>query len=633
MGFSTFDEQFSFMNLGGDARAFTAEECTLFVQDIAGVEEPQPFQLTPSQQYALDMILKGSSVLVLGTVLTGKSTLLWHATACLRQQNKRVVMASALQPHTAYLPEAFVALHAVTGISLSDTEQDIQAKSQDSQLCRFWRTVDVIFIDNMHCLTSAYWNKLMLAYQVFSKSTGIQFVGALDVGLLYSPTTTTTTNTSSHLLIQDPSFQAMFASKHVLLIDRVPCSILPEFQETVSDIRRGAPNIVRYASAWLNNPKDDHASFTKLSNKVAEVQQLNETAQSKLSGRELEYKTIYGYSNDKTGDQYRCTPNILSPDTIPDLPDQPLTYIQARQFLSTVLETTNALQRDQCFRHLKEYAAAPETLHIKVGMWVVLTQTIWVSEGDGVYLYRGARGQVVAFTDLRPDFPVRYPIVRFQEQPDLPAWNIAIVERFVRMPLDVTEQHSNMLFGWMAQLPLMPAWALNIHTISGMLLRQVTLNSNDVFQTGQFYAVVGRTTGWGDIHLLYMDPHNITCVTQAVKWSQEHEPEAYRKLLAWLNERPASHKYASLPTITAPAYTEQDTYATIMESQDSRMSQPLTPNSHTKPTQSSKKRTASKYLEMAADDDRDEGDDLEEEEESVLEEEEHESDREFIDDN
>eukprot|EP01063_Lacrimia_lanifica_P030310 TRINITY_DN4802_c0_g1_i2.p1 TRINITY_DN4802_c0_g1~~TRINITY_DN4802_c0_g1_i2.p1 ORF type:complete len:349 (+),score=105.57 TRINITY_DN4802_c0_g1_i2:2-1048(+) len=126
----------------------------------------------------------------------------------------------------------------------------------------------------------------------------------------------------------------------------------------------------------------------------------------------------------------------------------------------------------------------PETLTLKAGAQVMLTQNLW---GNG--LVNGSRGVVVGFVKKQkagPDgeAPVVYdaPKVRFD------------CGKVLVVPLRTLHQDGNGCTVSRTQFPLKLAWALTVHKAQGMTLTRCEVNLADAFASGQAYVALSRVT-------------------------------------------------------------------------------------------------------------------------------------------
>ena len=202
------------------------------------------------------------------------------------------------------------------------------------------------------------------------------------------------------------------------------------------------------------------------------------------------------------------------------LPGRGVTYT-AQELLP---ENPAAQQRGQALlRQLKAGTIAKLSLTLKVGAAVMLLHNLDVRAG----LTNGTRGEVVGFAwtsahsakqraaasetgvdaaPLRADAPLPAPLVRFTVRLN------GRVRQLDPMPVQphkflLSESPQN--WAGLRQIPLALAWAMTIHKSQGMTLHGVHVDAGGIFEQGQAYVALSRSSSLAGLSLAAFKPASV----------------------------------------------------------------------------------------------------------------------------
>lgn len=231
---------------------------------------------------------------------------------------------------------------------------------------------------------------------------------------------------------------------------------------------------------------------------------------------------LYHPSNTEQGTKLlptRLEARLLNEEAFKNLPTQARSYQCYDEFRwqkkrHPELAYLNERRPDGTLEALKDQVLEP-TLHLKVGMSVVLLHNLNVNQG----LYNGSQGEVIDFQPFSyrsnaPKRPVSNPNVApsreemAQVKPshadgedhddDIIEWPVVqfangvtqLLHPIVReIELGESEPYSELV---RIQIPLAPAWAMTIHKCQGMTMDRVIVDLSKAFVTGQTYVALSR---------------------------------------------------------------------------------------------------------------------------------------------
>ncbi|CAM9251762.1 unnamed protein product, partial [Hapterophycus canaliculatus] len=145
--------------------------------------------------------------------------------------------------------------------------------------------------------------------------------------------------------------------------------------------------------------------------------------------------------------------------------------------------------------NVKMDSAVEKKLELKVGARVMLLRNLNTSAG----LVNGATGVVIEFVDMR--WGPRLPKVQFD-----PVEGCHDSGPVVRV---VDQATFSMSVASRLQIPLRLAWAITVHKSQGATLANAMVSMEDMFDFGQAYVALSRTTTLAGLHLLDFTASNI----------------------------------------------------------------------------------------------------------------------------
>lgn len=126
-------------------------------------------------------------------------------------------------------------------------------------------------------------------------------------------------------------------------------------------------------------------------------------------------------------------------------------------------------------------------------------------------LVNGSMGLVVSILQDRISVLFKTNDGKFMDRP------IAISRHLFRHNVSETADVT------VSQFPLSLAWAMTIHKVQGMTLRDLEIAGGDCFETGQFYTAISRAPTLDDFTLLNFDPRSIRVDKDAVYFERLDE--------------------------------------------------------------------------------------------------------------
>lgn len=158
-----------------------------------------------------------------------------------------------------------------------------------------------------------------------------------------------------------------------------------------------------------------------------------------------------------------------------------------------------------------------QTLKIKVGARVVLTQNLDVSDG----LTNGVYGTIRGIEQTREDGEARVVFVQF-DHPRVGEKALRVHDRQADFSYSVAIQRTEATFplrrgrntcqAMRKQFPLFLAWGVTIHKVQGMTMKEIVVNMDPSlgrFDRGQAYVGFSRVTEYDKLHIVNYDRSQI----------------------------------------------------------------------------------------------------------------------------
>eukprot|EP01012_Entosiphon_sulcatum_P032734 TRINITY_DN4158_c0_g1_i1.p1 TRINITY_DN4158_c0_g1~~TRINITY_DN4158_c0_g1_i1.p1 ORF type:complete len:616 (+),score=58.41 TRINITY_DN4158_c0_g1_i1:23-1849(+) len=441
-----------------------------YIPPQQGEEECNSNDLSPSQQFVLDVVLSGRSVFYTGAAGTGKSHLLKVIVSQLQASNKQVYVTASTG--IAAVNIGGITIHSWAGVGYGDLPVDklwFRLRNQKENVA-WWRQADVLIIDEISMLSGELLDKLnTLAKRIRSNSNPFGGIQLVLVGDFCQLPPVTDRNSTPPKLGVDFCFNSV-AWKECI----ASCLELREqfrqsdeqFISALQEVRLGNPSPATDELFAQQNFELDVANGIKptiLYCRNTDVTAENESQLTKLTGEEISFSA---------DDVYFCKKHD---------------YLKGCQ--------------------------APPNVVLKVGAQVVLLQNVIERVGGRRrflgqnQLVNGSRGVVSGFIDSQRVADALIAMSPSQNKnqalplgqaswlarhPVLPIVSFENGRQHVVLPATFSVEINSETKAYRVQIPLKLAWALTIHKSQGLTLDKVIVNLIGVFECGMSYVALSR---------------------------------------------------------------------------------------------------------------------------------------------
>lgn len=149
----------------------------------------------------------------------------------------------------------------------------------------------------------------------------------------------------------------------------------------------------------------------------------------------------------------------------------------------------------------------PRKLELKLGAQVMLNKNIDIQRG----LVNGLTGTIVGFENESNNSTVKLPRIRFVN-------GIDTLINYDRWSFKLKDNHSV----YRRHLPLQLAWALSVHKSQGMTISNgVEISLGKIFESGQAYVALSRSTSLENIKILDFNINNIIVDNDALEFYRQ----------------------------------------------------------------------------------------------------------------
>jgi hypothetical protein len=426
-----------------------------------------PFIDLYGKQYsAMKKIIHGESIFITGPAGTGKSHIM--------NSFRKVVNLSHIKSEVYFTAPTGIAacniagttIHSWSGGGLCNkpTEELYHQICKSMAAMKRWRRAKILFIDEVSMLSPRLFDNLSAVGKRIRNDTrpfgGIQLVLSGDFFQLPPvPDYTQGVDSNYRFLFQSKEFCKLISkTNNVVILDKVFRQKDGAFLDMLNEIRVGnisnrTNDALEYCALRTTqrireqNINNEKSTVTRLFSKNEDVNRLNKNELDKLEG-DLHIFVAQDDGNDKK-------------------------YVQ----------------------QLEQMARVPKECQLKIGSLVVCTknieQTLGIVNGTKglvVGFERAAEGEEVPVVDFLVNRMGEKNRVRFTCIREKFAIEVGGVEKARR---------------W--QIPLMLAWALTVHKCQGMTLRGLRVSFRGMFEFGQAYVALSRSTDFEGLQIQNYD--------------------------------------------------------------------------------------------------------------------------------
>lgn len=460
--------------------------------------------LSKEQQAVLDQVLKGESVFFTGSAGTGKSVLLRHIIAALKQSYKNKADAVVVTASTGMAACAIggTTIHSFAGVGIALESPDLLVSKvrKNKKAVSRWTRTRVLIIDEISMVDGDLFDKLAYVAQKMKRSDkpfgGIQLVIAGDFFQL-PPVSKGNASFAfnakrwKECISQTVNLTQVFRQKDSTFVDML------------NEMRMGtlsSSSIQKFRALSREIKYDDGIMPTEL------------------------YPTRHEVEKSNLGRL-----NALDAETV--------TYISLDSGKGTP---------EQRARDLNNMMAV-DKLVLKVGAQVMMIKNQSSEDGPG-WLVNGLVGKVESFEEVGAttaaagerdscDESSAGKTARGTKQPTksagsatgtrnrfpVVAWRLPtgrIEKTTVEHAEFKVENAEGEVQSKRVQLPLILAWAMSIHKSQGQTLSRVKVDLGKVFEKGQSYVALSRATSLDGLQVLRFEPHKVMAHPEVIKWSK-----------------------------------------------------------------------------------------------------------------
>lgn len=425
-----------------------------------------------------EKIILGQSIMCLGGAGTGKSTMITELYSDLKTTFKENEIGVTATTGTAAIKIGGSTFHSFLGIGIKKTFADIKREVFKRKKHDVWRSLRVLFIDEISMLDGDFFTELEKAARYIRNKElffgGIQLVLFGDFFQLPPvPDIVDKDKKKRRKTFKKKDVKYLFESdvlmKNISVIveltkihrqtDKVFIKLLNHIKKckvTIEDEK-----MLRECCRKLDT--SDGIEPTILYPINVDVDKYNREELAKLKGQKHVFKSknSYGYKYDKD------------------------------------VEHVKPINTDEVFgEKLMKFldgGIIPKELELKVG-----AQVMYLKNDSINGLVNGSRGVVTKIKYNDKDHPIIF--VRFVGKKE----DIEIVKQVYD-----TEIKSDKIVLFRQQIPLKLAWALTIHKCQGMTLDKAKVSTKRIFTYGQFYVALSRVRSLAGLELMDLHLENI----------------------------------------------------------------------------------------------------------------------------
>lgn len=431
---------------------------------------PEEEKFSPSQQYAIDYALTGGNFFLTGGGGTGKSFVTNTIVQKLREKGHIVQVTSTTGVSAIHINA--VTIHSFSGIGIGNyTHSEIETRAKDKRIMSMWRDIDVLIIDEISMLKCDYFEKLELIARCCRGSRdifgGLQIIAVGDFYQL-PPVVNDHENHANvkRFCFESPLWFKVFPKTiELTTVFRQADNVFSSLLERVREGKTTESDFQVLKSRVRARFPNDGIFPTKLYANRKNVNVENDSALSKLNGREFVYKAI-----------------ISGPCRI--IKD---VYTQfASQSISKQIVT-------KFHNIIEKICPIEKTIKLKIGAQVILACNLDTPNG----LVNGSRGVVMGFDQTPP----HNPVVKFVN-------GKMLLVPFYSWKVRINKENYMSL----CHVPLSLAYAYTIHKSQSQTLDRVLADlGKGIFEPGQAYVALSRVKSLDGLSLLSIEKTSLRC--------------------------------------------------------------------------------------------------------------------------
>lgn len=424
------------------------------------------YNLSQSQQRALNAIMRRHSVFFTGAAGTGKSYILKILQETMESLKKSNKISLTAPTGVAACNIRGLTIHSWAGIGQgSETiDQLIGIVARNAHACKRWRETEILVIDEISMLSAELFDKLDIIGRRVRNNLAV--FGGLQLVLCgdFFQLPPVRLGDSVSFCFEAKAWKELFADHPENIIDLKTVFRQKEdqsFLNLLNELRIGevSPNTINILRA-----------------KVQEAQPLTESLSKQKLNKTIVRPTKL-FSTNKDVDAYNLEElQRLADQHENDADTEPRVFIAVDE------------GREPYMTQLKAGTKAPQSLLLRVGAQVMLLKNLNTAEG----LVNGARGTVIGFerSNGRSAHYPMLPIVKFDVIVGSERHEVTEV-----LPHDTWDvKNGDTILAKRIQIPLMLAWAISIHKSQGMTIPLLEVSFNKMFEYGQGYVALSRAT-------------------------------------------------------------------------------------------------------------------------------------------
>lgn len=422
-------------------------------------EEEEEEVLSVSQQKVLDDIGKGDNMFITGSAGSGKSFLLRKITELLAKKNKNYVLTASTGIAALHIHGC--TLHSFAGIGLGDGKFETELEKLKKWRAKVdeWKALQVLIIDEISMIQVKYLQKLdTIAKDLRCSSRPFGGIQLIMIGDYFQcPSVEKKKDIKYRFPFQSPLWKELNVKSMALKENFRQAGDL-EFFKLLERIRIGETttcDLKTLESRNIENHKDiDVNNLIKLCPLRKSVEYINKIELEKISGPSFFYKAEYVKYN---------------------------AYGQPQK--------ESASKKASILPEKEDRYPVDMEIELKVGVEVILCCNMDKDNG----LVNGLRGKIVEFRRESNNSEM-FPVVVFANG----------FRSIIKQHRWETKKKKCITSSF-TQIPLIPRYAVTIHRVQGLTIKDDILVDMRFFECGQCYVSLSRACALNQIYLENID--------------------------------------------------------------------------------------------------------------------------------
>ena len=446
-------------------------------------------QLSPEQQYALDMFNNGENLFITGPGGTGKTKLISYFAQSANERGIKIDVCALTGCAALLLNCGARTLHSWSGIRLAKgpREKLIAGIMKNRRALSNWKKAKILVIDEVSMMSEKIFelcDDIGRAVRKINRPFGgIQIVCTGDFYQL-PPVGTFGEPDTERFCFESERWPTIFKPENNIQLHTMFRQKDPKYREILLQIRKGEldeenAEILQTRVKRQYNPEEHGGCvLTKLFPVRTRAEYINQLMYAKIEQEEQ----VYRYNR-----RTNCT-----------------TYVESGALIKTAdLMKCDMLTEKEKEVHLEQLltnSPAVESLALKVGTAVMCLTNLDLEAG----ICNGSQGVIVKFVPAGEGLITAgtvlgelAPVVRFTNG------CVRVIERHVWQ----SDEYPSL---YISQYPLCLAWALTIHKIQGATMAMAEMDlGNAIFEYGQTYVALSRIQTLDGLYLSAFHPQRI----------------------------------------------------------------------------------------------------------------------------